>query len=69
MLMVQPILPVPGSDDKSKACDATYYKKRALIRAAKDLGYGEDVIKRLETACTDGEAERIMKTARKKKFG
>lgn len=69
MSMVQPILPVPDSDENSKACNETYYKKRALIRAARELGYGEDVIKRLEKACTDGEAERIMKTARKKKFG
>ena len=40
------------------------YKADAL-KAAKELGYGDDVIRRLRNAKTDGEVERIMVTARK----
>ncbi len=40
------------------------YKKQA-IKAAKDLRYGDEIIKKLKAASTDGEIERIMIGARK----
>lgn len=39
------------------------------IRAAIDFGYGNEVVKKIKAAKTDGEIERIMVTARKKKWG
>ena len=42
-----------------------YNYKRHAIRAAKELGYSENVIKRLESATSEAEIERIMNTARK----
>ena len=43
--------------------EAYKYKRQALC-AAKDLCYPESVILRLKSAETEGEIERIMKTAR-----
>ena len=43
------------------------FKKQA-IKAAKDLLYGDEVVKRLEAAKTIAEMDRIMKTARKEKL-
>ena len=45
--------------------DELCYRKNA-IRAAKDLKYGEDVVKRIEQAKTDSEIQRIMTSARRK---
>lgn len=42
----------------------THYKKQA-IQAAKDLHYGKAVVKKLESAKSDIEIERIMATARR----
>lgn len=39
------------------------------IKAAKDFRYGDDVIKRIRTAKSEGEVSRIMQTARHKMFG
>ena len=43
------------------------YKSQA-IKAAKDLGYGEEVIERIENAKCDAEITRIMKTERERRF-
>ncbi|MBR5780412.1 MAG: hypothetical protein IKY27_00315 [Bacteroidales bacterium] len=43
--------------------------KSNAIKAAKDFGYGDDVVKKIRAAKTDGEIDRIMKAARKEKFG
>ena len=40
------------------------YRADAL-KAAKELGYGDEVIRRIKNAKTDGEIERIMVTARR----
>ena len=42
------------------------YKLQA-VKAAKDLGYNSDVIKRLKAAKTENEIERIMREARTKR--
>lgn len=39
------------------------------IAAAKDLFYGEEVIKKIKAAKTVGEIEQIMRTARRERFG
>ena len=39
------------------------------IRAAFDFGYGDEVIKKIKAAKTDNEIERIMRNARKQKWG
>lgn len=39
------------------------------IEAAKDLYYGEEVIKKIKAAKSVGEIEQIMITARHKRFG
>ena len=39
----------------------------SAIKAAKDLGYDKDVIKRLKAAKTENEIERIMREARTKR--
>ena len=39
--------------------------KREAISAARDLCYGEDVVKRIKEAKDDTEIARIMATARK----
>lgn len=44
------------------------YKSQAS-KAARDLGYGHETIKSIRTAKSLGEIERIMRTARKEKFG
>ncbi len=44
------------------------YKDQAL-RAAKDLGYDEEVIKDIHNAKSDLEIDRIMRNARLEKFG
>ena len=44
------------------------YKSEA-IKAAIELGYDVDVIEKLNKAKTDGEIQRLMITARHKKFG
>ena len=41
-----------------------YNYKRKAIRTAKDLFYPESVILRLQSATTESEIARIMKTAR-----
>lgn len=43
------------------------FKKQA-VKAAKDLLYGDEVVKQLEAAKTIVEMDRIMKTARKEKL-
>ena len=43
--------------------------KHDAINAAKDFDYGKDVYKALEAAKSHGEINRIMATARHKKFG
>jgi len=48
--------------------DDFQYTKIRAITAAKDLHYDEDVIKELRAAKSEGEIERIMRTARHKKF-
>lgn len=48
--------------------DKERYKPSA-IRAAKDLGYGDEVVRKIRAAKTDDEIERIMVSARHKKFG
>lgn len=47
--------------------EVNVFRKQA-IKAAKDLLYGEEVIKALKNAKTESEIDRIMKTARKKTF-
>ena len=44
------------------------YKKQAL-KAAKDFYYDDEIIHRIENAKSDNEVSRIMKEARKEKFG
>lgn len=46
----------------------TNYKIQA-IKAARELYYGKDVIKRLKEAKSDAEVACIMNTARHQKFG
>ena len=41
-----------------------YNDKRTAIRTAKDLFYPQSVILRLQSATTESEIARIMKTAR-----
>lgn len=43
--------------------------KNEAIKAAEDFNYGKDVYEALENAKTLGEINRIMATARHKKFG
>lgn len=43
--------------------------KQNAIHAAQDLGYGDAVIKKIRAAKTDNEIDRIMRNARKEKFG
>ena len=43
--------------------------KRNAIHAAEDLGYGRDVIKEVEAAKSSDEINRIMKSARYRRFG
>lgn len=43
------------------------YKKQAL-KAAKDLFYGKDVIRRINDATTISEIDRIMRSARKGEY-
>ena len=42
----------------------TYNYKRTAIKTAKDLFYPQSVILRLQSATTENEIARIMKTAR-----
>jgi len=44
----------------------TYNYKRHAIKAARELFYPKEVILRLKLAETDGEIERIMRTARER---
>ena len=44
----------------------TYNYKRTAIRTAKDLFYPQSVILRLQSATTENEICRIMRTAREK---
>lgn len=39
--------------------------KRKAIKAAKDLGYGKDVIEKVKAAKNEGEINSAMTTARK----
>lgn len=43
--------------------------KNNAIHAAQDLGYGDEVVKKLRQAKTDVEIVRIMRKARLEKFG
>ena len=43
------------------------YKNHA-VKAAKELGYGLDVMSKIERATTDSEIERIMVGARHRKW-
>lgn len=43
--------------------DEKNYRKQAMI-AAKDLCYGNEVIKKIKAAKSDAEIERIMNAAR-----
>lgn len=47
---------------------ANQLRKIEAVKAAKDLLYGDEVIKQLEAAKTIAKMDRIMKTARKEKF-
>jgi hypothetical protein len=49
-------------------CDRTTRFRRQAIEAAKDLCYGDAVIKALKTADSVGEMDRIMKKARHEMF-
>ena len=40
--------------------------KRSVIRAAKELRYGKDILDKLEKATTENELAFIMTTARRK---
>lgn len=42
--------------------------KRQAIKAAKDLLYGNKVIKKIKKAKTEGEIDRIMRAARHEHF-
>lgn len=44
------------------------YRSNAL-KAAVDLGYSEDYIKKITQAKTDAEISRLMAKARKERFG
>lgn len=44
----------------------TYNYKRTAIATAKDLFYPQSVILRLQSATTESEIARIMKTARER---
>lgn len=39
--------------------------KNAAIKAAKELGYGEEVVEKIKAAKSDSDVGRIMITARK----
>ena len=43
--------------------DEDSYKNKAII-AAKDLHYGDEVVKKIKAATNDAEIARIMNTAR-----
>lgn len=43
-------------------------RKRETVKTAKDFGYGEEVIRRLDKAESVGEVDRIMREARRAKF-
>lgn len=45
-----------------------YDYKRFAIRAAKELGYSDEVIDSLNSSKNDHEISRIMKTARERSF-
>lgn len=45
----------------------TTYKKQA-IKAARDLGYGYDILAKLENAKTDAELDHIMSNERKRRL-
>lgn len=46
-----------------------YIYKDQAINAAKELGYGRRVIKKIKEAESEEEIQRIMITARHEKFG
>lgn len=46
-----------------------YNYKRSAIRAAKDLCYPQNIISRLQSATTESEIARIMRTARERMEG
>ena len=50
------------------AHDEPSYKPNAL-KAAHDLGYSDETIRKITKAKTDSEISRIMAQARKEKFG
>ena len=50
--------------ENNKMSRETYNYKRIAIATAKDLFYPQSVILRLQSATTESEIARIMKTAR-----
>ena len=50
--------------ENNKMSRETYNYKRQAIATAKDLFYPQSVILRLQSATTESEIARIMKTAR-----
>ena len=50
--------------ENNKMSRETYNYKRTAIATAKDLHYPQSVILRLQSATTESEIARIMKTAR-----
>ena len=54
-------------NQRRKLAERENYKQHAM-KAAKELGYGESVVRQIKAAETDAEIERIMIKARKEKF-
>lgn len=48
--------------------DDRYHYEDNTIKAAKELGYGDEVIAKLKAVKTEAERQRIMVNARKEKF-
>jgi hypothetical protein len=64
--------PVPftgrGPDDINYFHSDLKALKKQVITAAKDLGYGDEVIDRIKAATDEAEIQRIMIDARKAMF-
>lgn len=45
------------------------HAKKAALRAAKDFGYSNEIIKAVTNAVTEGEIEKAMMRGRKETFG
>lgn len=48
--------------------DSFSYTKKHAIKAARELGYSGEVLAKLKAAKTEGEIERIMRTARHSQY-